>query len=706
MGPSGPVSGRARAATVRPDDGEHSRTRRRGPWRGWSRWPSLEPRPRPGRASGRHLRHQPGDPGPDRDRRDALPGDRRRRSSCARFWRPVASSSAPSGDDDRGAPVCLVVVIGTPVDEFLGPSMTIFEKAVDQIAPYLRDGGAGRHAQHGLPGDDRLRRPAPAPLRGCTVDVAFCPERIAEGHALEELHTLPQIIGADTDRAAERAAQLFGVLAAKTIRTTDQGSRAGEAVHEHLAVHEVRGRQPVLHDRRPGRRGLHERSCGRSARTTRGRPTCPGPASPPVRACSRTPCSSPPSPPTISRSARRRCRSTRGCRPTSCRRSSGATAAGRQDHRDPGHGLQGRVRRHPGVAELQAPQAPVVGGRPRASAPTRTSIDDRLVPLEQVLAESDVLVLGAPHRAYRGLRDRRQGRRRRVGRAWAPGSGSDRGDDASRRGLRLDPVLAMIGLLAGGAVVSVISEVKICCRPSHAVGHRPRGLRRGSEPPPGDRYTVCPRAAPRSVHQRLRAYPDRLSVPATPGAAVRPARGHSDAGPGGHLGDLPGADPGDPPAHGVRAIWRHRRPRPRGRAPAGCGGLQPHGRCRRDRERERLGGRADRGDAARPVERHLDRCRRRPLAQVDAGCVRTRSDRRPRDATTRRAGRRRDRGALVRRLAHRMAGLAGRPALGGGLLRRGALRREPGTHASVRRAWLSGRGDGRRRAWSPPHSLP
>src|SRR3954447_24904338 len=27
----------------------------------------------------------------------------------------------------------LVVVIGTPVDEFLGPSMTVFEKAVNQI---------------------------------------------------------------------------------------------------------------------------------------------------------------------------------------------------------------------------------------------------------------------------------------------------------------------------------------------------------------------------------------------------------------------------------------------------------------------------------------------------------------------------------------------------------------------------------------------
>ena len=30
-------------------------------------------------------------------------------------------------------------------------------------------------------------------------------------------------------------------------------------------------------------------------------------------------------------------------------------------------------------------------------------VDDRLLSLDVVLADSDVLVLGAPHRAYRGL---------------------------------------------------------------------------------------------------------------------------------------------------------------------------------------------------------------------------------------------------------------------------------------------------------------
>jgi UDP-N-acetyl-D-mannosaminuronic acid dehydrogenase len=52
------------------------------------------------------------------------------------------------------------------------------------------------------------------------VDVAFCPERIAEGHALEELRSLPQIIGADTDAAGDRAAHLFETLVGHTVRTT------------------------------------------------------------------------------------------------------------------------------------------------------------------------------------------------------------------------------------------------------------------------------------------------------------------------------------------------------------------------------------------------------------------------------------------------------------------------------------------------------
>src|SRR5207342_458202 len=109
----------------------------------------------------------------------------------------------------------LVVVIGTPVDEFLGPSMTVFERAVDQIAPHVRDGALVVLRSTVYPGTTAYVTQNLAE-RGCNVDVAFCPERIAEGHALEELGSLPQIIGADSTTAAERAAALFKRLAAKT----------------------------------------------------------------------------------------------------------------------------------------------------------------------------------------------------------------------------------------------------------------------------------------------------------------------------------------------------------------------------------------------------------------------------------------------------------------------------------------------------------
>ena len=113
----------------------------------------------------------------------------------------------------------VVLVIGTPVDEFLGPSMRVFERAVDQIAPHLQDGALLVLRSTVYPGTT-AHVAAALEERGCRVDVAFCPERIAEGHALEELHTLPQIIGADTQAAGDRAEALFGRLTSTTIRTS------------------------------------------------------------------------------------------------------------------------------------------------------------------------------------------------------------------------------------------------------------------------------------------------------------------------------------------------------------------------------------------------------------------------------------------------------------------------------------------------------
>ena len=113
----------------------------------------------------------------------------------------------------------VIVVIGTPVDEFLGPSMTVFERAVDQISPHLRDGALVILRSTVYPGTTEYVAQNLAD-RGNRVDVVFCPERIAEGHALEELGSLPQIVGADSDHAAERAEALFGHIVERRVRTT------------------------------------------------------------------------------------------------------------------------------------------------------------------------------------------------------------------------------------------------------------------------------------------------------------------------------------------------------------------------------------------------------------------------------------------------------------------------------------------------------
>src|SRR5687767_11379926 len=115
----------------------------------------------------------------------------------------------------------VIVVIGTPIDEFLNPSMAIFERAVDELAPYLKDGALVVLRSTVYPGTTEFVTQALAD-RGAKVDVAFAPERIAEGHALAELGSLPQIIGADSQVAGDRAERLFAQLGPQIIRTTSK----------------------------------------------------------------------------------------------------------------------------------------------------------------------------------------------------------------------------------------------------------------------------------------------------------------------------------------------------------------------------------------------------------------------------------------------------------------------------------------------------
>ena len=110
----------------------------------------------------------------------------------------------------------VVVVIGTPVDEHLNPDQTAIPKALGGCAGYLRDGQLLILRSTVFPGVTALVEKMIAGL-GLQIEVAFCPERIAEGKAMTELFGLPQIISSRTPTGTERARALFGTLTGKLV---------------------------------------------------------------------------------------------------------------------------------------------------------------------------------------------------------------------------------------------------------------------------------------------------------------------------------------------------------------------------------------------------------------------------------------------------------------------------------------------------------
>ncbi len=110
----------------------------------------------------------------------------------------------------------VVVVVGTPVDEYLSPDPEAVPRAIEELVPHLRTGQLMILRSTVYPGVTRRveRLLATTELE---LDLAFCPERIAEGRAMVELFTLPQIVSAHSPRATRRASTLFATLASSIV---------------------------------------------------------------------------------------------------------------------------------------------------------------------------------------------------------------------------------------------------------------------------------------------------------------------------------------------------------------------------------------------------------------------------------------------------------------------------------------------------------
>jgi UDP-N-acetyl-D-mannosaminuronic acid dehydrogenase len=136
----------------------------------------------------------------------------------------VLSSKTFSASADPGVVATaefVVVVVGTPVDEHLNPHTSAVPDAVEELIPYLGPEQVLVLRSTVYPGTTELVEKRLA-ARGIKVPVTFCPERIAEGRAFEELYSLPQIVSGRSSGAVERVSGLFSLLTQEIVRTSPE----------------------------------------------------------------------------------------------------------------------------------------------------------------------------------------------------------------------------------------------------------------------------------------------------------------------------------------------------------------------------------------------------------------------------------------------------------------------------------------------------
>ena len=125
-------------------------------------------------------------------------------------------SSTPAGISSTGP---VIVTIGTPVDEFLNPVQKVVQDCIDGILPHVGDDQLIVLRSTIYPGttewlDAHLKR------SGRNLKVAFCPERVVQGYGIKELGEMPQIVSGTTPEAEEEASALFKLIAPELVRVS------------------------------------------------------------------------------------------------------------------------------------------------------------------------------------------------------------------------------------------------------------------------------------------------------------------------------------------------------------------------------------------------------------------------------------------------------------------------------------------------------
>jgi UDP-N-acetyl-D-mannosaminuronic acid dehydrogenase len=118
----------------------------------------------------------------------------------------------------------IVLTLGTPAHVHIEIDMSQIKQVVDDLLPVLREGQSLILRSTVAPGTTDWVAGYIEQRRGFRVGedlfVAHVPERIAENHFLEEIATLPCIVGGVGEGSGAKAAELFEVFGAQIVQTT------------------------------------------------------------------------------------------------------------------------------------------------------------------------------------------------------------------------------------------------------------------------------------------------------------------------------------------------------------------------------------------------------------------------------------------------------------------------------------------------------
>lgn len=105
----------------------------------------------------------------------------------------------------------VIITIGTPVDRFMNPRLCDLQNCMDVLLPYLSPRQLLILRSTVYPGMTQWLYEYLG-SRGERFKVSFCPERIVQGYAVEELANLPQIVSGVNDASAKAAGNFFKIL--------------------------------------------------------------------------------------------------------------------------------------------------------------------------------------------------------------------------------------------------------------------------------------------------------------------------------------------------------------------------------------------------------------------------------------------------------------------------------------------------------------